>query len=84
MTQYSYRLREVIKDEEINDLLKTDHTLKWIIITDAHDMISKLKNSVRTVYYENMSLKNQLKVAKRSAFELFNLQNKLVESYNEV
>ena len=57
------KMREIIPDEEINLILKQDHT-NVCVITDAHDLISRLKNCVRTVYYENFALKRQLISAK--------------------
>lgn len=40
----AHRMREIIPDEEINRILKQDHTLEVCVITDAHDLITILKN----------------------------------------
>ncbi|CAI2386843.1 unnamed protein product [Moneuplotes crassus] len=80
----SHKVREVIEDEEINNLLKIDHSLECMIITDAHDMISKMKNALRTIYFSNKSLSNQLKTSQRTAFELFHMRDKLLETYMDV
>jgi CHASE3 domain sensor protein len=38
------QMREIIDDEEIERILKMDHTLEVCVITEAHKLMTKLKN----------------------------------------
>jgi len=80
----SQKIRETITDPDIVKILELDHELEVCIITDAHHLMTLMKNTIKSTHNHNMSLKSQVTSWKRIIHELFESRNLIADWHNQM